>query len=135
MDCVFFLILFFLANSDFLAANTPQGSELVVKRGYQAALKREHLGRVPNGAIVCRIEIVPDPICLRFGNVSSDRFYCDFHNLRPTLYLHSGSVISDTDCIKMKILLFYDDRTTIEVREIGLYTNIVAFDTTTAKSL
>ena len=128
MERVFFLIFLSLANSDFLAAKMLQGSELVVKRGYEAALKIEHLGRVPNDSVVCRIEIVPDPICLRFGNITSNRFYCDFDGIRPTFYRHSGSVISDTDCIKMKLLLFYEDRTAIEVREVRKYMNVVVFD-------
>ena len=115
MECSFFLIFFLLACPDLVATNPLRVRDLVVKRGYEALLKAEHLRVVPSDSIVCRVEIVPDPSCLRFGNITSDRFYCDLIGSKHVSYIHSGSVISDADCIKLKLFRFYEDRTEIKV--------------------
>ena len=115
MECSFFLIFFFLASPDLLATNSLRVRDLTVKRGFETLLKTEHLRVVPSDSIVCRVEIIPDPICLRFGNITSDRFYCDLNGSNQVSYIHSGSVIADVDCIKLKLLRFYEDRTEIKV--------------------
>ena len=118
MERALFLVLLSLVSSGVLIGTTVQGSDMVVKRGFEAVLKLEHLRVVRNDSIVCRIEIVPDPVCLRYGSMTSDRFYCNSDNSKPVLYFHSGSGISDTDCIKMKLLLFYEDKTIIKVSKM-----------------
>lgn len=95
------------------AQTTRQGRNLVVKRGAEAVLNQDGLHDFANGSIVCRFEVLHDPICLRFGTLNSNGFTCA--EAKSVLYLHSGSTISKTDCIKMKLLVFYEDRTIEQV--------------------
>ena len=118
MERAIIIILCLLANFDVYLASSGRGAvlrEITVKRGYNVVLRPEHLQIATDGSIVCRIEIVHDPICLRFGNITYDGFPCNLNSSKNVAYLHSGSLISSTDCIKMNIFLFYENRTRIQV--------------------
>lgn len=92
-----------------------QRKNFVVQRGSEAAIRSEHLQINSHGSVVCRLEVVHDPICMRFGNLTSQGFTCDLNSSNEVLYLHSGSSLSSVDCIKLKVLVFFEDRTATQV--------------------
>ena len=125
--CNLFTICFaIIAGQDLVVADTAknhakiaQTKTLVVQRGSNAVITTNNLEIFAKGSIVCRIEVVFDPICLRFGKLSANKYSCDLSS-ESVHYLHSGSLTSDEDCIKLKLLIFYKNRTEKEVSETTL---------------
>ncbi|XP_065065166.1 FRAS1-related extracellular matrix protein 2-like isoform X2 [Rhopilema esculentum] len=123
--CYLFIICFaIIAGQDSVVADTTknhakiaQAKTLGVQRGSNAVITTNNLEIFANGSIVCRIEVVYDPICLRFGKLSANKFSCDLSS-ESVHYLHSGSLTSDEDCIKLKLLLFYKNRTEKETVKV-----------------
>ena len=113
-----FIFMFILLCKKSLGAKSiyaETAKDIAVQRGKYAVLSMQNLKIFSNDSIVCRVEVINDPICLRFGTVSNYAFGCNLAKAQVS-YIHSGSTISDEDCLKVKVLLFYNDRTEKEVR-------------------
>lgn len=102
----------------YLIAETSR--DISVDQGSSAFVNKSHLNILRNDSLICRLEVVMDPICLRFGNISTKAFSCDM-NAERIVYDHYGSLISDEDCIKLKLFVFFKDKTLQEVRNVILF--------------
>lgn len=112
---IFIFILFCKKSLGTKSIYAETAQNIAVQRGKHAVLNMQNLKTFSNNSIVCRVEVINDPICLRFGSLSSYSFGCNLAKAQVS-YIHSGSTISNEDCLKVKVLLFYNDGTEKEVR-------------------
>ena len=120
--CSFIFMFIILCKKSLCAESiyAETAKDIAVQRGKHAVISMQNLRIFSNDSIVCRVEVINDPICLRFGILSSYGFECNLEKARVS-YIHSGSTISDEDCLKVKVLLFYNDRTERKVRMQGVF--------------
>eukprot|EP00794_Sanderia_malayensis_P018955 gene18955-20861_t len=124
LRCLFFLLCFAISHHE---ASQKESSFKVevdktvsVPQGRSLQLNHSHFGfNATKECLLCRVEVILDPICLRFGNISSTKFSCDF-NEESVSYDHYGSPISNEDCVKFKFFLFYKDKTENEIVKLKL---------------
>ncbi len=90
-------------------------SNVTACEGNSAVINGTNIEVAAKDSLLCRAEVILDPICLRFGNVTSMRFYCGDLRRGKIAYDHFGSPISAEDCLKLKFFVFYKHRVLTEV--------------------
>ncbi|XP_013409601.1 FRAS1-related extracellular matrix protein 1 isoform X2 [Lingula anatina] len=111
-----------------------QRRDLVVDIGRQVYLKPgDMVFNIPQEKDICKVEVIPDPMTQRVGDIEPKVFDCHFA-LNTVQYTHSGNPLLDMDTVKLRAHYFTASDTFTETFHLTIHIRNTSYNIITVNT-